>query len=121
MKLVDYERETEEEVKEKDQKVKGANWVEKLLELRMRWKARQKNKTGNGPGYEEKEEVGDGEDGCSVDYDEREEEGMTKFDLDSFSRLLVRVPWSDAKRFSKLAFLCNTAYNIREIKVSSLL
>lgn len=75
----------------------------------MRWKSRQEMTTANG----------DGEDGCEVvDYGDREdEEERVIFDSHSFSRLLLQVPWSDVKRFSKLAFLCNKAYQIPDIKV----
>jgi len=39
------------------------------------------------------------------------------YDRETFSRLLVRVAWSDTKLFSQLAFLCNMAYVIPAIKV----
>ncbi|KAM1386804.1 hypothetical protein PS1_033225 [Malus domestica] len=42
------------------------------------------------------------------------------YDPESFSRFLVRVPWSDTKLFSKLAFLCNMASVIPEIKAEDL-
>ncbi|KAM1640002.1 hypothetical protein FF1_010054 [Malus domestica] len=42
------------------------------------------------------------------------------YDQESFSRFLVRVPWSDTKLFSKQAFLCNMACVIPEIKAEDL-
>ncbi|XP_058095981.1 phospholipase A1 PLIP1, chloroplastic isoform X1 [Magnolia sinica] len=111
MRLVDSEEETEGGEQEME---KRANWVERLLELRSRWRSRQKENEG---------EEGEGdEDYCSVGYDsevEEEEEEMA-LDSESFSRFLVRVPWSETKLFSKLAFLCNMAYVIPELKAEDL-
>ncbi|KAK9743145.1 hypothetical protein RND81_03G220100 [Saponaria officinalis] len=95
---------------ETDQKTKKTNWMTRLLELRTRWKGRQEKEVT----CENQDGVGDCEDGCSVDYDDR-------FDPKSFSTLLVQVSWSDAERFSKLAFLCNMAYNISKIKDNDML
>ena len=105
--------EIREEVEER-QKTKRANWVQRLLELRMHWKGRREIEEYD----DEKEATGDSEDGCTVDYSAQEEEEETvNFNVESFSRLLLQPPWSDAKRISKLAFLCNKAYVIPEIKV----
>ncbi|XP_050379423.1 phospholipase A1 PLIP1, chloroplastic-like [Argentina anserina] len=49
-----------------------------------------------------------------------EEWRSRSYDRDLFSRYLVRVPWSDAKLFSQLAFLCNLAYIVPEIKATDL-
>jgi hypothetical protein len=82
--------------------------MEKLLELRRRWR-----------GGEEKE--GEMDCYCNVNYDSEEEMEEQKeeieWDRDSFARLLARVPWTEAKLFSQLAYLCNMAYVIPEIKV----
>jgi hypothetical protein len=110
--------ETEDEIdlnevgsgEEAGRKGKNANWTEKLLELRRRWR-----------GGEEKE--GEMDCYCSVSYDSEEEmeeqrrETEIVWDRDSFARLLARVPWTEAKLFSQLAYLCNMAYVIPEIKV----
>ncbi|KAF8412128.1 hypothetical protein HHK36_000084 [Tetracentron sinense] len=117
MKLVENPEESDEaeEGKETD---KRANWVERLLELRSYWKNRQ-----------QKENIdidGDGDDdegGCEVDYSSSSsssEEEEVRFDRESFPRLLVRVPWSDTKLYSQLAFLCNMAYVISELKAEDL-
>lgn len=105
----------EEEI-EDGRKVKRANWVQRLLELRMQWKGRREIEECDD---EKEDDGGDSEDGCLVDYDAKEEEQeRASFNMESFSRFLVQVPWSDAKRFSKLAFLCNKAYVIPEIKAN---
>lgn len=113
-----------DEVDEEDKEVKRANWVERLLEIRSHWKNRQpKGNTDADTVCDEQDETVycgcDGEESgeCAVEYDSGEETGEETFDLESFSRLLVQVPWSDTKQFSQLAFLCNMAYVIPEIKV----
>jgi hypothetical protein len=55
---------------------------------------------------------------CMVDYDEEDGQEVT-YDRDSFSKFLVQVQWSDTKLYSQLAFLCNMAYEIPQIKVST--
>ncbi|XP_068667361.1 phospholipase A1 PLIP1, chloroplastic-like [Aristolochia californica] len=106
--LEDHSMECEaEEVMETQ---KRANWVERLMELRTRWKDRQKEDSGEGESDEE--------DLCGVSYEEEIEE--VSFDRESFSKLLARVNWSQMKLFSQLAFLCNMAYVIPEIKIDDL-
>ncbi|KAB2621856.1 hypothetical protein D8674_024038 [Pyrus ussuriensis x Pyrus communis] len=56
---------------------------------------------------------------CSLEENEGEMIDRS-YDPESFSRFLVRVPWSDTKLFSKLAFLCNMASVIPEIKAEDL-
>ncbi|KAL9228990.1 hypothetical protein vseg_004510 [Gypsophila vaccaria] len=90
----------------KDEKVNEVNWIARLVELRTRWKGKQEKEVT----CEHEGGLEECEDGCSVDYGED-----TSFDAESFSRLLVQVTWSDAKRFSKLANLCSMAYTISEI------
>lgn len=109
------------ESSEKDE-VKRANWVERLLEIRSYWKNRQQKGDIDGDEICDAEENGDcnfdgDEDLCTVDYDLEEGEEEMKYNRETFSRFLVHVPWSDTKLFSKLAFLCNMAYVIPEIKV----
>lgn len=97
-----------DEMEDREQ-VKRANWVERLLELRTRWKGRKEKEVDC------REDDCNGEGGCEADYGEIEDE--VGFDLKTFSKLLVHVPWTDANRFSKLAYLCNKAYTISKIKV----
>lgn len=92
------------------------NWVERILELRTRWRSRQ-----------QKEEEEEGEDNyyCGVGYESDEEQQMDveddeEWDPVKFRRFLTKVPWSETKLFSKLAFLCNMAYVIPQIKVCAL-
>ncbi|KAJ1395005.1 Fungal lipase-like domain [Sesbania bispinosa] len=65
----------------------------------------------------------DGDDSvCMACYDDLEEEDGKEvtYDSDSFSKFLVQVPWSDTKLYSQLAFLCNMAYVIPQIKAEDL-
>nr|CAD1834150.1 unnamed protein product [Ananas comosus var. bracteatus] len=137
MRLVDAEEGDEEagseEEEEADEKAERANWVERLLEVRTRWRDRKQREEDNA-NYDEEEEDEDEEEDeadyyCGVSYDteDEEEEGESKvsdriaeWDRDSFSKLLVRVPWSDAMLFSQLAHLSNLAYVIPEIKAAEL-
>ncbi|KAF6173018.1 hypothetical protein GIB67_006394 [Kingdonia uniflora] len=105
--LADHPEEREEE--------KRANWVESLLELRSHWINKQQkglNEEAGGDGDE-----GECEDGCDVDYTSEED---VSSDQESFSKFLVKSTWSDTKLFSKLAFLCNMAYVISELKAEDL-
>lgn len=94
---------------------KRSNWVERLLELRSHWRDRQQKESVDKDEACEGDDIGDC-DYCTVDYS-AEEEVEVRHNRESFSRLLVRVPWSDTKLFSKLAFLSNMAYVIPEIEV----
>ncbi|KAG9448315.1 hypothetical protein H6P81_014443 [Aristolochia fimbriata] len=108
--LEDPPIECEGDQEESTETQKRANWVERLMELRTRWKDRQKEDNGDEEGGEE--------DLCEVTYDEENEE--ISFDRESFAKILGRVPWSQTKLFSQLAFLCNMAYVIPEIKIDDL-
>ncbi|GAB2291092.1 hypothetical protein Dimus_025347 [Dionaea muscipula] len=106
------------EVENFNGKVKQSNWVERLMELRRHWVNRQEKEIGNSYGEGE----GTEDNVCEVEYDDEEDEGKESFEFDSesFSKLLSKVDWSDTKRFSQLAFLCNMAYAIPELKDSDL-
>ncbi|KAK6920003.1 Fungal lipase-like domain [Dillenia turbinata] len=95
-----------------------ANWVERLLELRTYWLNRQDK--GNASGDEEAIEAtieNEDEGVCEADYSSEDEEGgILTIDSDFFSKLLSKVSLNDTKHFAKLAFLCNMAYVIPEIK-----
>ncbi|KDP28502.1 hypothetical protein JCGZ_14273 [Jatropha curcas] len=113
------------EESDEEEEVKRGNWLERLMEISSHWKNRQKKEDVDGDELCDVEEncdcSSDGdEDGCMVDYNLEKEEGEMKYDRESFSRFLAHVPWSDTKRFSKLAFLCNMAYVIPEIKAMDL-
>lgn len=99
-------RSVEHEAKER------ANWVERLLELRSKWRRNR----------EESNEVEDGDYYCGVGYDEEEEDPIKEEEWDPvmFRTYLSKVRWSEAKRFSKLAFLCNLAYVVEDIKAEDL-
>lgn len=104
------------------EEVQRANWVERLCEIRSHWKNRLQKEDIDGDEICDMATNGncncdDDESGCMVDYNLDEEGGEVTYDRETFSRLLVQVPWSDTKKFSKLAFLCNMAYVIPEIKV----
>lgn len=115
------EMDTEENLEESDQeddeveinkgKKKQANWIERLMELRNSWKEKQQD---NDEGY-----VGGGTEGCEVEYEEDAEgKDIISVDRETLSSLLRYVSWSDTKLFSQLAFLCNLAYVIPDIKVT---
>lgn len=120
-----FETDTSQDEKENDDieiepnldGVKKANWVERLLEIRRQWKKEQRTESLNGEVAEENVNVKCGceeeeEEGCVADYGSENGD----WERESFSRLLAKVSWSDAKRLSQLAYLCNVAYTIPEIK-----
>ncbi|KAL5571400.1 hypothetical protein UlMin_020997 [Ulmus minor] len=118
------EENTEES--DEEQEIKRANWMERLLEISSHWKKNRHQREGvDGDETCNEEDIGDcgcddDEDGCAVNYGSAEEGDEIKLDSDSFSTFLVRVPWSDTKLFSKLAFLSNIAYVIPDIKANDL-
>lgn len=90
---------------------KRGNWIEMIVELRNKWKG---NRNDDVESFDVNED-GDGEGGCDVDYEE-DEGGV---DGETFSSLLRHVSWSDTKLFAQLAFLCNMAYVIPDMKVTA--
>ncbi|XP_017636380.1 phospholipase A1 PLIP1, chloroplastic [Gossypium arboreum] len=105
---------------DEEEEIKRANWVNRLLEVHSRWKHRQiEDGVEGGEIYDENENDGnedEHEGGCEVNYNSDEEGDEVVYDRESFSKLLVRVPLSDTKLFSELAFLCNIAYVIPKIE-----
>ncbi|GKU87947.1 hypothetical protein SLEP1_g2274 [Rubroshorea leprosula] len=109
---------------EEEKEINRANWVDRLLEIRSLWKNRQQEESADGVDICDSENGAcdcdcDGdvdEVGCVVDYGSEEGGSEERYDGESFSKLLVQVPWSDTKLFSQLAFLCNMAYVIPELK-----
>lgn len=95
---------------------KKANWVERLLEIRRQWKKEQRTESGSGEVAEESVDVTCGceekEDGCVANYGSENGD----WERESFSKLLVKVSWSEVKKLSQLAYLCNLAYTIPDIK-----
>ncbi|KAJ6679811.1 PHOSPHOLIPASE A1 PLIP1 CHLOROPLASTIC [Salix purpurea] len=102
--------------------VKRANWVERIYEIRNHWRSRQKKEDIYGEELPDANKNGDSncEDGCVADYDSDAEGGEIKYNRETFLRFLAPVGWSDTKLLSKLAFLCNMAYVIPEIKAMDL-
>lgn len=105
----------EDDVNFDENEKETVNWVERLLQIRSLWKNRQ---------VEEEDSVdnevsdcdcgGEGDEiGCAVNYHDDSEE---MYDSESFSKFLSKVSWSDTRLLSQLAFLCNLAYVIPEIK-----
>ncbi|KAG8363262.1 hypothetical protein BUALT_Bualt19G0003900 [Buddleja alternifolia] len=106
-----------EDLMEIDKAKKRVNWIERLVELRKNWKEKQDDvEEYVGRDYEGCDEEG----GCEVEYGEDEEGNEIGIDRDIFSSLLRHVSWSDTKLFSQLAFLCNMAYIIPDIKTEDL-
>ncbi|MFQ6633411.1 hypothetical protein Gotur_010685 [Gossypium turneri] len=104
---------------DEEKEIKRANWLNRLLEIQSSFKHKQVEEGVEGAGiYDENENGDDG--GCEVNYDSEDEGGEVKYDRDSFSKLLVQVPWYDTKVISQLAFLCNLAYVIPSIKEKDL-
>ncbi|KAL4362906.1 hypothetical protein GQ457_04G030800 [Hibiscus cannabinus] len=107
---------------DEESEIKSADWLKRLMEIRSSFKRKQLEDGFEVDGVYDENETGDGDsDGvCEVNYDSEEDGGEVKYDRDSFSKLLVQVPWSDTKLISQLAFLCNMAYVIPEIKEKDL-
>lgn len=124
MKLED----TADEVDGGEIEIKRSNWVERLLEINSHWRNKQQIDGLDGDNSSEMVEDGDtsctDHDGvCEAGYSSEEEEkdgDEMKYDQESFSELLIRVPTSDVKLFSQLAFLCNMAYAIPTITAEDL-
>lgn len=111
-----------EESSEEEREIKRANWVVRLMQIRKEWVNRQQKESGDDGGVCDEDENGvcdcdEGEGVCEVSYDSEDEGSEIRYDRDSFSRLLSEVPLADTKLYSQLAFLCNMAYVIPEIKV----
>ncbi|KAH7863056.1 hypothetical protein Vadar_012754 [Vaccinium darrowii] len=112
------ESDDEDDDEDETEMKKRVNWIERLVEIRSHWRERQQKDDVNSDGDRDCDE--DHEGGCEVDYSDEEDEENSIIDSESFSRLLVQVPWSDARRFSQLASLCNMAYGIPEIEAKDL-
>lgn len=109
---------------EVEDETRRSNWIRRLVELRRNWIEKQKKNDTAEMLEDNMESSGGGceDEGCDVDYeDDNDAAGEMNIDRESFSRLLRRVSWSDSKLFSRMAFLCNMAYVIPEIKVCSLI
>lgn len=108
---------------EAEEATRRSNWISRLVELKGNLIEKQKNDDAEIL-EDSLENIGEDckEEGCEVDYeDDNDAADEMNIDRESFSRLLRRVSWSDSMLFSKLAFLCNMAYVIPEIKVCSLI
>lgn len=118
----DHDHDHDNEGIETEEETRRSNWIRRLVELKRNWIEKQKDDDAE---IREDNLENSGEDceeeGCEVDYEnDNEEADEMNIDRESFSRLLRRVSWSDSKLFSKLAFLCNMAYVIPEIKAMDL-
>lgn len=118
--VVDESSEEESDIK------KRANWMERLLEIRRQW-AHNRQQESLVVVDDENEEIdcdcdvdADVDGGCKVCYSEDEDGDDVTYDAESFKDLLAQVPLSDTKMFAQLAFLCNMAYVIQEIKPDDL-
>ncbi|XP_073147519.1 phospholipase A1 PLIP1, chloroplastic [Henckelia pumila] len=96
---------------------KRANWIERLMELRNKWKeTREKDEEYVGEDIDGCDEEG----GCEVEYEDDAEVEAITIDKDVFSSLLRDVARSDIKLYAQLSFLCNMAYVIEDIKTEDL-
>ena len=116
------EAETEPEPEMPAARRPEAHWLERLLELRSRFHDPAKRDFLGDEDFDDDDVYhldGDHDGGCGVSYDEEEEEAEdARWDQHSFGKLLARAPLGEARLFAQLAFLCNMAYVIPEIKVS---
>ncbi|RDY00689.1 hypothetical protein CR513_16092, partial [Mucuna pruriens] len=107
----------------KEKIVNRANWVERLMEIKKHWRNRLPKESMDPDvicshnTYDECECDGD-DNVCVVGEDEDEQE--VTYDRNSFSKFLAQVSWSDTQLYSQLAFLCNMAYVIPQIKAKDL-
>ncbi|KAL8554142.1 hypothetical protein ACS0TY_002385 [Phlomoides rotata] len=113
------ENDDDEDEMEMNEVNKRANWIERLMELRSSWKGKE-DKVERPSDDGEDGEGCDGDGGCEVEYDEDGDGADISIDRETFSSLLTRVSWSDTKHFSQLAFLCNMAYVIADMKTEDL-
>ncbi|KAL1313272.1 hypothetical protein HN51_039847 [Arachis hypogaea] len=103
-----------------DEKINRTNWIERLMEIKKNWRNRIPKEEMDPDMIcdNNSNDECDCDEGCVVDYVEDGQEGT--YDHDSFTKFLSQVSWSDTKLYSKLAFLCNMAYVIPEIKAKDL-
>jgi hypothetical protein len=100
------------------------HWLDRLLELRSRFHDPTKRFFADDDTlFEDDDDYHDhnADGGCTVGYDDEDDaaaEQDGRWDRESFTKLLARAPPADARLFAQLAFLCNMAYVIPEIKVS---
>ncbi|XP_027352605.1 phospholipase A1 PLIP1, chloroplastic [Abrus precatorius] len=111
----------------KEERVNRANWVERLMEIKKHWRSRLPKESMdpdviyNNNMYDDECDCNGDDNVCVACEQEEKEEGQeVTYDRDSFSNFLVQVPWSDTKLYSQLAFLCNMAYVIPQIKAKDL-
>lgn len=104
------------------------HWLDALLELRKRFHDPTKRFFADDDGLfaaDDDDDYHHVDGGCGVKYDNEEEDAAAAaeeddaWDRDSFGKLLARAPLAEARLFAQLAFLCNMAYVIPEIKVST--
>ena len=113
------EAETEPEPEMPAARRTEAHWLDRLLELRSRFHDPAKRDFLGDEDFDDDDVYhldGDHDGGCGVSYDDDEEDA--RWDQHSFGKLLARAPLGEARLFAQLAFLCNMAYVIPEIKVS---
>ncbi|CAN6704530.1 unnamed protein product [Malus baccata var. baccata] len=123
MSIAEKDMSTENSGESASEERKRTNWVERLVEIRSKWRNRQKKDDADKDsvceaGENGECECGSEEGGCAVDYAAEDDEG--EISPEFFRRFLVRVPWFDTKLFSKLSFLCNMAYAIPQLKENDL-
>ncbi|KQK08756.1 uncharacterized protein LOC100845988 [Brachypodium distachyon] len=105
------------------------HWLDALLELRKRFHDPTKRFFADDDGLfaaDDDDDYHHVDGGCGVKYDNEEEDAAAAaeeddaWDRDSFGKLLARAPLAEARLFAQLAFLCNMAYVIPEIKEAEL-
>ncbi|KAJ1284357.1 hypothetical protein BS78_03G197400 [Paspalum vaginatum] len=104
-----------------------AHWLDRLLELRSRFHDPARRDALDDDDDDEDVYRLDADHeggGCGVSYEDdgggEEEAEDARWDQHSFGKLLARAPLGEARLFAQLAFLCNMAYVIPEIKAEEL-
>ncbi|XP_073146151.1 phospholipase A1 PLIP2, chloroplastic-like [Henckelia pumila] len=109
-----------EEFAEAEDEGQSGNWVFNILNVKTLWKDEFKDADHQ---LEEKSDDGDEKDGDEegCDVSSVDDIDCTKFDRESFSELLRKVPLREARFYAWMSYLGNLAYSISQIKPGDLL
>ncbi|KAG8389548.1 hypothetical protein BUALT_Bualt02G0240700 [Buddleja alternifolia] len=115
------------DIKEIEEEGQSGNWVFKILHVKSLWKGEEKegqlveemgvkSEEQDANCGEENEEC----DVCAIDDDDDDDDKF-KFDRESFSKLLRKVPLNEARLYAQMSYLGSLAYSIPQIKPKNLL
>lgn len=120
-----------------DQGHRNGNWVFKILHVRSLWKQERQQQEGEGDARM-RAELEEGKLGNGVAVDDQQsgqhchndeecdvcslcDDEKIEFDRDSFTKLLQRVSFAEARLYAQMSYLGNLAYSIPQIKPGILL